>query len=149
MKKIFSLVLIIAAVGFAVNANAQIRKIPAEVTNAFSEKYADAKNVEWKDKLSYFASSFEWKGDKYEAHFNKKGEWLNTEKELQVSDLPSAVKDGFDKSKYTDWETKSVYRIDLPEDKVNYRVHISKSSVQKKILLFNAEGKLLKDNVTL
>lgn len=149
MKKIFSLVLLMSALAFTYKAGAQIRKIPAEVTNAFSEKYADAKNVEWKDKLSYFASSFEWKGDKYEAHFNKKGEWLNTEKELQVSDLPSVVKDGFDKSKYTDWETKSVYRIDLPEDQVNYRVHVAKSSVQKKILLFNAEGKLLKDNLTL
>jgi len=141
--------LAVAFAAVAYKADAQIRKIPAEVTNAFSEKYADAKNVEWKDKLSYFASTFEWKGDKYEAHFTKKGEWQSTEKELQLSDLPSAVKDGFDKSKYAEWETKSVYRIDLPEDKVNYRVHVAKSSVQKKILLFNEEGKLLKDNLTL
>ncbi|MFT3701427.1 MAG: PepSY-like domain-containing protein [Agriterribacter sp.] len=149
MKKVFFIAVLIASTSFLFKAQAQLRKIPAEVTNAFSEKYADAKNVEWKDKLSYFAAAFEWKGDKYEAHFNKKGEWQSTEKELQVSDLPSTVKDGFDKSKYADWETKSVYRIDLPEDQVNYRIHVAKSTVQKKILLFNAEGKLLKDNLTL
>lgn len=148
MKKIFLLALILSA-GLTYTVNAQIRKLPAEVTNGFSEKYPDAKNVEWKDKLSNFSAGFEWKDEKYEAHFNKKGEWLSTDKEIDISDLPAKVKDGFDKSKYSDWETKNVYRIDMPDDKINYRVHVAKSSIQKKILLFNEDGKLLKDNLTL
>ncbi|MBN8789307.1 MAG: PepSY-like domain-containing protein [Terrimonas sp.] len=148
MKKIYFVVLLICA-GLIFTANAQVRKIPAEVTNAFSEKYADAKNVEWKDKLSAFAATFELNGDKLEARFNKKGEWQGTEKELNADDLPSAVKDGFSKSKYTDWETKTVYEVELPDDKKEYKIHVAKSSVQKKILLFDADGKLLKDNLTL
>jgi len=148
MKKIFLLTLILSA-GLIYTVNAQIRKLPAEVTNSFSEKYPDAKNVEWKDKLSNFSAGFEWKDEKYEAHFNKKGEWLSTDKEMDINDLPAKVKDGFDKSKYSDWETNNVYRIDMPDDKVNYRVHVAKSSIQKKILLFNEKGKLLKDNLTL
>ncbi|MCC6287557.1 MAG: PepSY-like domain-containing protein [Chitinophagaceae bacterium] len=148
MKKIFLAVLVICT-GLVYTANAQVRKIPAEVTNAFSEKYADAKNVEWKDKLSAFAATFELNGDKLEARFNKKGEWQGTEKELSIDDLPAAVKDGFSKSKYTDWETKAVYEVELPDDKKEYKIHVAKSSVQKKILLFDAEGKLLKDNLTL
>ena len=148
MKKIFLLALVLSA-GLTYTVNAQIRKLPAEVTNSFSEKYPDAKNVEWKDKLSNFSAGFEWKDGKYEAHFNKKGEWLSTDKEIDINDLPAKVKDGFDKSKYSDWETKNVYRIDMPDDKINYRVHVSKSTIQKKILLFNEKGKLLKDNLTL
>ncbi|MBN8859138.1 MAG: PepSY-like domain-containing protein [Sphingobacteriales bacterium] len=148
MKKIFLLALVLSA-GLTYTVNAQIRKLPAEVTNSFSEKYPDAKNVEWKDKLSNFSAGFEWKDEKYEAHFNKKGEWLSTDKEIDINDLPAKVKDGFDKSKYSDWETKNVYRIDMPDDKINYRVHVSKSTIQKKILLFNEKGKLLKDNLTL
>ena len=148
MKKIFFLILIIGT-GLVFTANAQIRKIPAEVTNAFSEKYNDAKNVEWKDKLSNFAATFELNGDKYEAKFNKKGEWINTEKELDVNDLPDNVKDGLAKSKYADWELKSLYKIDLPDEKTQYRVHVVKTSVQQKNLLFNSAGKLLKDNLTL
>lgn len=148
MKKIFLFTLILFA-GLTYTVNAQIRKLPAEVTNSFSEKYPDAKNVEWKDKLSNFSAGFEWKDEKYEAHFNKKGEWLSTDKEMDINDLPAKVKDGFDKSKYSDWETNNVYRIDMPDDKVNYRVHVAKSSIQKKILLFNEKGKLLKDNLTL
>ena len=148
MKKIFLLALVLSA-GLTYTVNAQIRKLPAEVTNSFSEKYPDAKNVEWKDKLSNFSAGFEWKDEKYEAHFNKKGEWLSTDKEIDINDLPAKVKDGFDKSKYSDWETKNVYRIDMPDDRINYRVHVSKSTIQKKILLFNEKGKLLKDNLTL
>ncbi len=148
MKKIL-LIAFLVSLGFIYTAGAQIRKIPAEVTNSFSEKYPDAKNVEWKDKLSNFSAGFEWKDEQYEAHFNKKGEWLSTDKEIDMSDLPEEVKDGFDKSKYSEWETKNVYRIDLPDDSVNYRVHVAKSSIQKKILLFNEDGKLLKDNLTL
>lgn len=148
MKKIVFLILIICA-GISFSATAQIRKIPAEVTNAFTEKYGDAKNVEWGDKLKNFVATFELDGKKYEARFNKKGEWLNTETELEEGDLPDEVKDGLSKSKYTDWETKALYKIDLPEDKVQYRIHVVKTSVQQKNLLFSDKGKLLKDNLTL
>lgn len=148
MKRILFAMLVMC-VGLIYSADAQVRKIPADVTNAFSEKYSDAKNVEWKDKLSAFAATFELSGDKYEARFNKKGEWLSTEKEISIDDLPSSVKDGFSKSKYADWETKSTYLLEIPGDKKQYRIHVSKSSVQKKILLFDEDGKLLKDNITL
>lgn len=149
MKKILFVVgLALSMLGYQA-ATAQIRKIPAEVTNAFSEKYAEAKNVEWKDKLSNFVASFELEGEKLEARFNKKGVWQNTEKELDVNDLPDAIKDGLSKSKYADWELKSLYKIMLPDEKVQYRLHVSKTTVQQKNLLFSDNGKLLKDNLTL
>ena len=149
MKKMFFVAVLVSAVSFTQMVNAQIRKIPAEVTNAFSEKYDDAKNVEWKDNLTAFVASFERKGDKYEAKFNKKGEWQSTEKELEISDLPNKVNDGFEKSKYSEWEVKSVYEIELPDDVTQYRVHVAKSDIQQKNLLFNNKGRLLKDNLTL
>ena len=149
MKKMFFVTVLLSAVSFTQIVNAQIRKIPAEVTNAFSEKYDNAKNVEWKDNLTAFVASFERKGDKYEAKFNKKGEWQSTEKELEISDLPRKVNDGFEKSKYSEWEVKSVYEIELPDDVMQYQVHVAKSDIQQKNLLFNDKGKLLKDNLTL
>lgn len=149
MKKIFiAWVLAMVMLGWN-EATAQIRKIPAEVTNAFSEKYADAKNVEWKDKLSGFAAAFELDGEQFEARFNKKGVWLSTEQELSVNDLTDEVKDGLSKSKYSDWEIKSYYRIELPDNKIQYRLHVIKTTVQQKMLLFSESGKLLKDNLTI
>ena len=53
-------------------ANAQIRKIPAEVTNAFAEKYGGAKNVEWKDNLSVFVAGFEQDGENMKSNSTKK-----------------------------------------------------------------------------
>ena len=148
MKKICVMMIVFAA-GFAFNTNAQIRKIPAEVTNAFAEKYGDAKNVEWKDNLSVFVAGFEQDGERYEAKFNKKGKWQSTEKPIAINDLPGVVNDGFEKSKYAEWEVRSVYEIELPADVKQYRLRVAKSDIQQKNLLFNEEGKLLKDNLTL
>ncbi|HXB43014.1 MAG TPA: PepSY-like domain-containing protein, partial [Puia sp.] len=116
MKKnaVTSLILMLLIFG-AITTYAQIRKIPAEVTEALKVKYPDAENVSWKDKLSVFAASFEMNNEKYEARFTDKGEWKSTEKEITENDLPDQVKDGLEKSKYADWEMKYVYFIELPD----------------------------------
>jgi hypothetical protein len=150
MKKFLLVPFLSVALIFLVNNSfAQIRKIPAEVTEALKQKYPDAGNVSWKDKLTVFSASFEMNNEKYEARFTDKGEWKSTDKEITESDLPGEIKDGLSKSKYADWEIKSVTHIDLPDNKVQYRIQVAKSNVQKKNLLFTSEGQLMKDNVTL
>lgn len=148
MKKILGM-MIVLSIGFVLSSTAQIRKIPAEVTNAFSEKYPEARDIEWKDNLSAFVVSFEKDGENLEARFNKKGEWQSTEKLIEADDLPGKVEDGFEKSKYSDWEVKSIYRIELPQDELQYRLRVAKSDIQQRNLLFNEKGRLLKDKITL
>src|SRR5688572_20565905 len=99
MKKLFSAVLIIAASVFTQHVHAQLRKIPAEVTDAFKSKFPEAANVEWKDRLSSFEANFKIAETTYEARFNNKGEWQETEKVLDPLAFPGEVKVGFDKSK--------------------------------------------------
>ncbi len=89
------------------------------------------------------------KGDKYEARFNTKGEWQESEKAIEKDDLPAAVKDGFDKSKFSDWEVKSVAWLEEKDGSIQYRILVRKSSVEKKYLFFNENGKLLRDSITL
>ena len=149
MRKTFLFTALLLATSYLFSAHAQIRKIPSEVTNAFSEKYGDAKNVEWSDNLSTFTASFEQDGHKYKAQYNKKGEWKGAEKELTIEDLSSTVKDGFNKSKYADWKVKSVTQVESPGDKIQYRVHVIKSDLKQKNLTFNEKGKLVKDSSTL
>ncbi len=148
MKKILVMTFVLVF-GFVFVSPAQVRKIPAAVTNAFSEKYQEAKNVEWKDRLSWFSVIFEMDEVQYEARFNKKGEWQSTEQEIQMDDLSDKVKDGFEKSKYSDWEVRGVYQIEVPDDKMQFRIRVAKSDIQQKNLLFGENGKLLKDNLTL
>ena len=149
MKKLF-FILATGFVLFSMNPlQAQIRKIPAEVTESFKEKYADSKNVEWKDKVTFFQANFEMKGDKYEARFNSKGQWQEREKAIEKDHLPSDVKDGFDKSKFSDWEVRSVAWVENKDAAIQYRVLVKKNSVEKKYLFFNEQGKLLRESITI
>ena len=146
MKKVLFLLL---AVSLAIVTNGQIRKIPASVTEAFKEKYPHAIKVEWKDKVTSFAAGFEDDGKQYEARFNSKGEWQETEEQISEEEIPETVKDGLEKSKYSEWEISKVRRIEMPGDVVQFKVQVEKSDIQKKNLLFSSDGKLLKDNITI
>ncbi|MDX2048624.1 MAG: PepSY-like domain-containing protein [Chitinophagaceae bacterium] len=148
MKRIIFALLLLSFAGLS-QAHAQIRKIPAAVTDAFKEKYPDAEKVEWHDKLTAFEARFEIGGIYHEARFNSKGEWQQTEKAIQDDDLPGDVQDGLKKSKYAEWEIKSIYEIYLPGDEKKYRLYAEKSDLKKKNLLFNSDGRLLKEKITL
>ena len=141
--------LIFLFVLFAAIVNAQIRKIPAEVTDAFKERYPHAEKVSWKDNLTNFEAQFTLNGYKMNADFNSKGEWIDSERKIRFEELPTAVQDGFSKSKYTDWEKTDIIELDKNGDDLQYRILVKKSSVQKKYLYFDTNGKLLRDAVTL
>jgi hypothetical protein len=150
MKRIFpAIVLVVTLSTIASTSSAQIRKIPGSVTDSFKEKYPDASGVEWRDKLSVFSAIFVKDGVNYEARYNSKGQWLNTENETTKEDLPSAVQEGFEKSKYADWQIEKVYLIELPDNVTQYRLHVGKTDLQKKNLLYSSKGRLLKDKITL
>lgn len=143
--------IIFLVLGFVISAqfaNAQLRKIPGAVTESFKSKYATASNVEWKDRLSSYVASFEQDGKKYEAYFDDDGTWKHTDIGIDESDLPSAVTDGFQKSKYTDWTVDRVEKIEKNDGGIEYRLHIKKGDIRKKNLLFSSEGRLLKDKIT-
>ena len=150
MKKLIPVFLTVIFFAFGIYASfGQVRKIPSEVTEAFKQKYPDATNVEWRDKLSNFSAIFESDNQHYQARFNSKGEWQLTEYEIEESDLPEEVKDGFDKSKYADWEIGAIYKIEFSDGTHQYRIETIKNDVRKKNLYFNSEGRLVKDRITI
>src|SRR3954451_21684626 len=97
------------------SSNAQFRKIPAEVTDSFKAKYADASAVSWKDKISSSQADFKMDDKEMRAIFSSKGEWLKTETKYSYDKLPGDVKDGFKKSKYADIPVSEVVQIDDKE----------------------------------
>ena len=146
MKRIFFLLLFVSVFVFG---NAQIRKIPAEVTDAFAARYPHAEKVEWKDKLQYFEASFELNASQISADFSSKGVWQGSERTMNFDELPDEVKDGFAKSKYADWDKKSVTEVQELGKPLQYKITTAKTNLQKKNLFFDANGKLLKDNIAL
>jgi hypothetical protein len=149
MKKLFHLMLISGFFFTATAAHAQFRKIPGVVTDSFKGKYPNAETVSWEDKVSAFQATFTQNDENYEARYSSKGEWLGSQKKIQEDKLPAAVKDGLAKSKYADWEVKTVVTHYLPGDKEEYGIGVYKKGLNKKNLLFSSEGQLLKDNYTL
>ena len=152
MKKIvFSLFICLMLVSVT---QAQIRKIPSDVTNAFKTKFPAAKDVEWKDKLTFFQANFKESGTDMTVNFSPKGEWQQTEKALTFDAAPAAVKDGLNKSKYAsqdEWKRGEVVtQITKNDNSVQYRVYVDKvGGVQKKYLYFNPSGQLEKEALTL
>lgn len=149
MKKIFSLFTIAFLLCVSANTFAQIRKIPAVVTDSFSEKFPEAKNTEWGDRITVFEATFDMNDHKYQASFNSDGNWKKTEKFLTDDEVPAAVKDGLSKSKYSDWEIKANVEVTQDDNSLQYRLFARKNDLQKKYLYFNIDGKLIRDSITL
>ena len=146
MKK---LAVIFLVLGIAITTHAQVRKIPATVTDAFKERYPNAVSVEWRDNLSNFSATFLVDSVKSEAKFDSKGKWQGTEFRISVETIPAEVMDGFKKSKYGDWTLKDARKMDLPDNVVKYRLQVEKTDINKRVLIFNNNGKLLKNDMTL
>ncbi len=149
MKRYLVLLFACAGLALTLSSAAQIRKIPADVTDAFKTRYPHAEKVEWKDKISSFEAGFILNGFEMTANFSSRGDWERSEKKANFADLPEAVKAGFEKSKYTGWEKTAAVEIDEISKPLFYRVLIKKSGVQKKYLFFDNNGRLNREAVTL
>ncbi|MGI8635954.1 MAG: PepSY-like domain-containing protein [Segetibacter sp.] len=141
-KWMFSFVFLLAVL----SVNAQFRKIPAVVTDAFKAKYASASGLEWKDKLTSFEADFKSGGKDMRAFFTSKGEWTKTETENTFNSLPVEVKDGFKKSKYADLSVLSVMQVEDKEKGFLYKIAVKKNDYNKRNLVFSASGQLVSDN---
>lgn len=127
----------------------QLREIPKAVEKTFTEQYNGAANIRYMDMIIGIDVIFELNGEKMMASYNNKGIWKQTTKDWAFDKLPAEVKDGFQKSRYTDRKIDEAKMLYLPNDSTQYRIKVRKSNVEMKHLYFNKEGKLLKESLTL
>lgn len=125
---------------------AQFRKIPAVVTDAFKAKYNNAASVSWKDKITSFQADFKVGDRTMKSTFSSKGDWLKTESRFDYQSLPGEVKDGFKKSKYASLVVLEVVKTEEPDNDTQYRVIIKKTELGKRSLVFSKSGQLVSDN---
>jgi hypothetical protein len=151
MKKSLLLLLIFGSFFATGHVDAQFRSIPGIVTDSFKVRYPNAKSVNWLDNISNFKATFMLDTSKYTAKYSSKGEWLGSSKRINQDALPASVKDGLSKSMYAGapWQIRMVMMYYLPGNVTQYVVQVAKSDFQKKNLLFNSDGVMLKDNSTL
>jgi len=147
MKRRFLLLALALFTGVA--SFSQLRQIPKIVRENFAQQYPMASDVDFDDDLVDVNVHFILNGEKMNAEYNNKGMWRNTEKKLTFEKLPDAVKDGFSKSKYVGRDIKDVVIIYYPGDIIQYRIKTEKSTLERKYLYFTAEGRLLRDSITI
>ncbi|HZF65449.1 MAG TPA: PepSY-like domain-containing protein [Chitinophagaceae bacterium] len=141
--------LLLFCIFFSISSFAQIREIPEEVKRAFESQYPMAENVEFKDNLLNVHIYFELNGEKMMAIYNNKGAWKNTEKEWSYDKLSQEVKDGFEKSKFAEWNVTETKIIQQPGGTERIRIKAEKNDVSKRYLFFNKSGRLTGDAITL
>ncbi|WP_162052324.1 PepSY-like domain-containing protein [Pontibacter pamirensis] len=68
-------------------------KVPSEINNDFAERYPNAQDVEWEKEGDIWEGEFEANSVEvsvlYDANFN----WVRTERDIPVDDLPVEAKD--------------------------------------------------------
>ena len=71
---------------------------PAAVSKAFAEKFKSAEKVKWgMEDAKEWEAEFEMNGKETSASFDLSGKWLETETEIQKSELPGEIKAMLDK----------------------------------------------------
>lgn len=152
MKNLFfCLVLLGGFLMVGPRVNAQLRTLPSAVTDSFKAKYPDAKQVSWSDKLGFWQVNFYQGADEMTAKFKNDGAWQTSLKKIAQTSLPADIQDGFSKSLYADgdWRVATVQVVYLPGNVTEYAIQVEKSQFQKKNLLFNSKGRLIKENAAL
>ena len=88
--------------------------IPDVVIKAFEAKFPDAQDVEWEKEDNGYEAEYEVGGVEYEAEFDNAVNWVDTEKEIKVSDLPAVYAEAVNNN-YTGYENGEVERRDTQE----------------------------------
>jgi hypothetical protein len=93
---------------FAVSAQ-KGKDVPATVTAAFAKKFPGATGVKWgKENDKEWEGEFKMNGREYSANFDSEGAWMETEYEITMKEVPTAVKATLDKE-------SAGYKIDESE----------------------------------
>jgi hypothetical protein len=131
------------------SAFSQVTSVPQSAKDNFAKQYPTAENVQWDNDVINVNVRFTQNGEEMNAEYSNKGIWKNTYQTILNENLPAEVRDGFNKSKYADWEVTDTKIIYYPAGVTHYRVKAEKNDLQKKYLYFDSTGKLLRDAITL
>lgn len=133
MKKVFFLFVLILGAGFMACAQ---KTPPQAVVTAFGQKFSNVKEVKWgQEKNGEWEAEFEQGGVDMSANFNAAGQWLETETEIKIADLPAPVQTAL-----TGKKVKEAAKIMRADGSTVYE-----AEVKHKDLLFDATGKLLSE----
>lgn len=110
------------------------KNVPSEVYNAFYSKFPDADKVKWDmENDSEWEAEFILNGVEYSANFDLSGTWMETEYQIDQSDIPATVKAtleaefgdySIEESEVVETEDGKVFEFELEKGKEELSVSI-------------------------
>lgn len=134
MKRILGILLLTGGIVTASNAQKiNTAKVPAAVKSSFSKRHPDVK-VNWEIEKANYEAGFTVNGKENSEVYSEKGLLLETEVEINTSELPSGVL-----AKLKGMKIAEAAKITKADGTVNYE-----AEVKGKDLLFDSNGNLIK-----
>lgn len=137
MKKVVYVVALLVSITTASQAQKLNKaKVPIAVTAAFAKTHANVAKVSWSKEGSNFEAEFTLNGKETSEVYAPNGTFIEAEVEINVADLPAAVK-----TKLKDQKVTEAAKITKANGSVIYEAEI-----KGKDLLFDANGNLVKSS---
>jgi hypothetical protein len=148
-KILFLFLLSVECISLNEQGFGQTNTAPLTVVNNFASMFPNAKNIEWRNKVSDYQVFFVTDNSKCEAKFSPGGQWISTEKQIKNDSIPVPIKDSIQSGKYADWNIQSIYILNFPDRPDQYHIIVTKNDMPNKILYFNKKGQMLRENLSL
>ncbi len=139
MKKV---ILVVASL-FVFSAFVFAAKPPVKVQKAFEAKFPDAASVKWlKENSKEWEAEFTVNSVKMSANFKNSGDWVETESQINVSELPEAAVEAI-KKLHPKGEIAAAYKIESATDGTKYEADVKTGRKTVEVFL-KEDGSILK-----
>ena len=143
MKTLLSVILGLLVLGTVFGGiQAMEAEAPKVVEQAFAEKYPGESKPDWrKDKNGNYEAHFKKDGVHYRADFTPEGSWIETETNVEKSDLPKAIKKVLSEA-YDDYKIVEIELVSHNSKGEFYDVELKKDG-KKQDIEFREDGSTL------
>ena len=130
---------------FSFTACGQKKDVCSKIKTAFEQKFPTAQKVKWdKENETEWEAEFKMSGKEYSANFTTDGKWMETEYEINKSEIPQAVKQTLD-NEFAGYDIE-VAEISETKDGKVYEFAIEKDEIDMEVAI-SPEGKVVKKEI--
>ncbi len=129
---------IITAIALFITFTSMAQTAPSAVANSFAKRFPNTTVKKWDKEGEKWEANFIKEGKTMSATFTSNGTWEETETDIKISELPTAVAD-YVKANYKGANIKEAAVIERGNQKMY------EAEVKGKDVLFDTNGKFLKE----